>query len=44
MILSVIRFDIDGVEATRAAENAWKAYQKGQSLGDLRETSNAQSR
>ncbi|HEX4750020.1 MAG TPA: hypothetical protein VH302_10805 [Bryobacteraceae bacterium] len=32
MILSVIRFDIDDVEATRAAEKAWKAYQKANQL------------
>ena len=28
MILSVIRFDIDDGDATRAEEKRWKAYQK----------------
>ena len=28
MILSVIRFDIDDGNATRAVEKQWKAYQK----------------
>jgi hypothetical protein len=28
MILSVIRFDIDDANATRAVEKQWKAYQK----------------
>jgi hypothetical protein len=32
MILSVIRFDIDDSEVTRAVEKAWKAYQKANDL------------
>lgn len=28
MILSVVRFDIDHVDATRGEEKRWKAYQK----------------
>ncbi len=32
MILSVIRFEIDDLEATRAAEKAWKAYEKANHL------------
>jgi hypothetical protein len=32
MILSVIRFDIDDPEPTRAVEKAWKAYQRANHL------------
>jgi hypothetical protein len=32
MILSVIRFDIDDSEPTRAVEKEWKTYQKANGL------------